>query len=437
MDSFRVHRTKKFKKHNGSYYGRPKRSPVRFIIGALVCATLVFLGWSIGSPVYKFFASGGNPSSTITSSSKSSLTKANSAKDNSQKANSSSNTQKITASNVIKAFYLPASSVSDLNALSTTLNDAKTAGFNAVVVVLKGDDGIVTYKSTVPMAVTVGAISPTAFDAAAVVAKIKAAGLTPIGKIVCFIDPIAPQKVLAAAIKYTPNPQWGWQDWSYPDKRLWLNATTDVARNYCTDLATEAATLGFKNILLDGVQFPVFGTLSTMTTNSTMSKQDAITKFITDTKTAVSAVGGTITVSVPGTLAVGDANPLYGFPANVYSVDVNAISPTFSPSSYVNNFFTGLIVGQTTIKSPDLDPTGTITSTAAQAIVTQKLVNGKQQLIPTIQAYTNTTIANYKQYTTADITGEINALKQSGIDSYILYNPAGIYDFAGIEAGLR
>jgi hypothetical protein len=433
MDNFRVHQVKKFKNHKSGYYGHHKKSPFRIIIGALICATLVFLGWSISAPVYRFIASGGNPSSTTSSPSH----KNNSAKVSSQTANSSSNTQKITSSEVIKAFYLPASSVSDLTALNTTLNKAKAAGFNAVVVLLKGDDGYITYKSNVPMAITVGAVSPTAFDAAVVASKIKAAGLTPIGKIVCFIDPKAPAVVGDAAIKYAPNPQWSWQDWSYPDKRLWLNATKDIARKYCTDLATEAATLGFKNILLDGVQFPVFGTLSSMTTASDMTKEAAITKFITDTKLAVSAAGGNITICVPGTLAVGNINSLYGFPANVYSVDVNAISPTLSPSYYVNQYFSGLLVGQTTIAKPDLDPINTITLTATQAILTQKSVNGKQQLIPTIQAYTNSTIPNYKQYTNADITGEINALKQSGINSYILYNPIGVYDFEGISAGIK
>ena len=129
---------------------------------------------------------------------------------------------------------------------------AERSELNAFVVDVKDDTGYLTYRSTVPTAVRIGANSQLrARDVRERLRIMRERGIYPIARIVVAKDPL-----LAAG-----KPDWAvrhvdgglWRD------RLdfaWVDAFNDSVWVYAAQLAAEAVRIGFAEVQYDYVRFP-------------------------------------------------------------------------------------------------------------------------------------------------------------------------------------
>ncbi|MEZ4456231.1 MAG: putative glycoside hydrolase, partial [Gemmatimonadales bacterium] len=129
---------------------------------------------------------------------------------------------------------------------------ADTTEINALVIDVKDDTGYLTYRSTVPTAIAIGANKQLrARDAARRLHEIKQRGIRTVARIVVAKDPLLARNKPEWAIRRNDGSLW-------TDRKgtNWVDAFNDSVWVYAAQLAREAAAIGFDEIQYDYVRFP-------------------------------------------------------------------------------------------------------------------------------------------------------------------------------------
>jgi hypothetical protein len=124
-----------------------------------------------------------------------------------------------------------------------------------VVIDLKDDDGRITYESDVE--ILQDSVRPFLGDASALVETFEERGIYTIARIVCFADTLLPEAHPELAIidsrpRYRGGP---WVSWG--TGTTWLDPYNETNHEIIVELAREAEALGFDEVQLDYVRFPV------------------------------------------------------------------------------------------------------------------------------------------------------------------------------------
>ncbi len=161
----------------------------------------------------------------------------------------------ITADNLgtVRATYIDNSVLRDVSELMSTLEDAKANGFNAVMLDFKTRDGILTYKSNLISYFAKDDYNEIDWN---ILEKIKLEGFLVLGRIYCFEDTIAPQRLNAYVYENTEKTRIWFDDSAIMGGRVWLDPTNSKAVNYLCSVVNEVAKLGADCIYLESVQFP-------------------------------------------------------------------------------------------------------------------------------------------------------------------------------------
>src|ERR1051326_7074544 len=129
---------------------------------------------------------------------------------------------------------------------------ADTTEINSLVLDVKDDTGYLTYRSSVPTAIAIGANTRLrASDIRERLALLHEKGIHAIARIVVAKDP------LLARMK----PEWAIHDargglWHDRQGNTWVDAYQDSVWIYAADLAAEAVLMGFGEVQFDYVRFP-------------------------------------------------------------------------------------------------------------------------------------------------------------------------------------
>lgn len=176
--------------------------------------------------------------------------------------------------------------------LAAYLSEVKSAGYNAVAVDLKTDQGVITYLTANEAAAQFGAVSATPADLDALAAAVKAAGLTPVARISALKDPIAPHVSRGNSYGYQNSSEVNWLDDSVANGgKPWLNPYMENARKYIADLCAEAAGKGFQTILLTNVNFPTKNTTASMgTLNEFTGREQILAQLVAECQAAAGSV---------------------------------------------------------------------------------------------------------------------------------------------------
>lgn len=397
--------------------GRRRRSggPFLTVLIIVAIAALVFIGWNIYVPLRQVIeGSRHTPSSTVSKA----PSKTSGASHTASKSSSSEAASSKPAA-AVRGIYLPGGSLTAA-AIDQTLTAAKGAGVTTAIAELKSDDGVLHYASKISEVQNNGIVASGALDGASIAQEITKNGMTPAARISCFKDPLAPTVMRDAAIKYAGNHSTNWLDES---GSRWLNPYSPTAVQYITDLAAEAASMGFKQIYLDNVQFPSGAQNRIWYGDSTSSKESALQSFVTAVTQKVHTAGGTVTLVLPAAAAVGSGQASLGQDQDPFGYGADAVSPLLTPSS-----LNGVTIGGTAIASPASN-LATALTTAAQGLKTLNAAKFSNTM-PFIQAGA----VNGSATVTADtVTAQIAALKAAGINNFVFY-ATGAYALTGVAA---
>lgn len=179
------------------------------------------------------------------------------------------------------------------DSLAAYFQSLREAGYNAVCIDLKTEDGRVLYDTAIEDAHLWGAVTESPADVDALVKAAKEAGLTPIARISALRDPKAPHVDRENSFGFNNSVEYNWLDDSPANGgKAWLNPYMPKARAYVSAFCSEAGGKGFEAILLTNVNFPTKNTTQQMgtLTTSTLSREEILTQLVEECQTAAGTV---------------------------------------------------------------------------------------------------------------------------------------------------
>src|SRR5256885_2064925 len=160
---------------------------------------------------------------------------------------------------VVRAAYLTYYGVADKTIRERVLELVAHTELNAVVIDVKGDRGLIPYRTAVPLALEAGAQGPVIIkDFEGFLASLKARNIYTIARIVTFKDNLLAAHRPDLAILDTRTGK-GWID---NEKLAWVDPFREEVWNYNIAIAQEAVRKGFDEVQFDYVRFPTDGKLS-------------------------------------------------------------------------------------------------------------------------------------------------------------------------------
>jgi hypothetical protein len=269
---------------------------------------------------------------------------------------------------------------------------------------LKDESGIVSYESTLPEAIRIGAVTGD-YDLAEAVRELDAKGVRVIGRLVAFRDAKYADAAWADGrtdeVLQTPD----------GDKLATYGGFTNYAhpqvRQYNLDIALEAVSLGVKDILWDYIRRPE-GEPSSMVVPGLVGPSSAsVTEFLAQTQGELRQRGAYQGASVFGIAAAAGDSIAQDVPAMAQVVDY--LAPMLYPSHWG--------AGMYRVPDPINQPGEIIDKSLADF---QRVTAGTGvRFLPWLQDFTLYGVP----YGEAEVRAQIAAAKALGVEGYLLWNP--------------
>lgn len=319
---------------------------------------------------------------------------------------------------VIKGVYVTAYSAGG-ERMATLLDLLDRTELNSMVIDIKDDLGNITYKTTNPK-LQLGNPQPYIKDVDKLMETLKEHDIYPIARVVVFKD-----SVLAKAHPEYSFVQKDGSVWQNGNKDKFVNPYRQEVWEYNVEVAKEAAKLGFKEIQFDYVRFPEGFEKradSLKFTKDEQSRVDIVTGFVEYAKKELEPLGVRVSVDIFGYAASVPAAEGIGQDFVKISSAVHVISPMIYPSHYSTGWFKQ--------KDPDRAPYETIKGAMDDTHKKLEALGDEKPIIrPWIQDFTAKWLGkgHYAQYGVAEVEAQIKALKDSGVDEYLLWNAGNRY----------
>ena len=304
----------------------------------------------------------------------------------------------------------------------------KDSNLNTMVIDVKDDTGNITMKlNTGNKQVDKNTLD--IVDGKKLLKKLHDNNIYPIARIVTFKDTKLANE----------HPEWTFRN---SDGSVWTNGKGDSFVNpfmkevwkYDIDVAKAAAKAGFQDIQFDYVRFPEgFENQADSLTynkgeykNSQMSsgdqRVDTITKFLEYANKELKPMGVNVSADVFGYSALVENAPGIGQSFPKISKNVDAISSMIYPSHWSNGDF-GL-------QAPDTEPYKTVNRyIQKENSLLDTLGKDKPISRPWIQDFTASYLGagNYIDYDAKAISEVVQALKDNGVNEFLLWNAGNDY----------
>jgi hypothetical protein len=295
---------------------------------------------------------------------------------------------------------------------------ARSGQINAVQLDIKDEVGDLGYPSAVPLATTIGT-KMDFFDARAALDELHALGVRVIGRIVCFLDPALARWALANdradyvvhdGSGTTPLPSADYGDAAF------VNFAHPDVQQYQIDLAVEAVRLGFDEILYDYVRRPEDSPAGQTVPLLDTTPEVAVARFVAASAAALKPLGAELGVSVFGISATRPTE--IGQDIRLLAPLVDYVSPMVYPETWAR--------GEYGVERPNRQPYDIVVRSLADF---QHLTSGSgAAVMPWLQDYT---VGSF-EYTEAQITAQLDAVRDAGGRSYLMWNPRALYHWPAI-----
>ena len=292
------------------------------------------------------------------------------------------------------------------------INLINSTDLNAVVIDIKEDSGNISFYLNNSDTDKTEACIPYIKDIKGLLQTLHDNDIYVIGRIACFKDPVLAEASGEPVVDSMGN--------------AWVNPCKQEVWDYVTSIAVDCALLGFDEIQLDYVRFPVgqnsedavYGVAS-----DDESRQEYINSFLSQITSAVHEKAFTpVSANVFGTIITSNVDAKHiGQSYTDFASTVDCISPMIYPSHYAAGDF-GLDV-------PDANPYDTIygaLSGSADALASIP-DEDKSTVRPWLQAFTAENVEGHIEYDKAAIDSEIQAVYDAGYDEWILWNSKSDY----------
>lgn len=321
----------------------------------------------------------------------------------------------------VRGIYVTSSSASLTKRVDDLIALSKRTKINAFVIDVKEDDGTLLFKMKAGEKYNPNANRRSPIkDIDKFMKKMKDNNIYTIARIVSFKDPTYakanPDKAIIT--KSTGKP------FTNSDGVIWVSPHDRYLWEYNIAVAKEAALAGFDEIQFDYVRFPASNggkldkDLDYRNPNKE-SKPETIQKYLQYARKELEALGVYIAADVYGQVGSLPDDMALGQHWESVSNVVDYICPMIYPSHYGKGVY-GLPV-------PDAEPYKTVYRSTQDSMNRNANIDTPAMIRPWIQAFTARWVKGYITYGPEQIELQVKALKDLGINEYILWSPTNRY----------
>ena len=235
---------------------------------------------------------------------------------------------------IVKAAYLTYYGVGDRTIRSRVFGLLEKTELNSVVIDVKGDRGLIPYRTEVPLALAAGAQGPVIikeFDQ--MLSDLKAKGVYTIARIVVFKDNVlaTARPDLAVIDTRTGKP------WIDNEKLAWTDPSREEVWDYVIAVAKEAVRNGFDEIQFDYLRFHTDGRLGAASYSKPNTKETrlaSIRGFLERARKELGPLGAFVAADVFGYTAFNENDTDIGQRLEDLAPYLDFICPMAYPSGY-------------------------------------------------------------------------------------------------------
>ncbi|MBV9578337.1 MAG: hypothetical protein JO057_07095 [Chloroflexi bacterium] len=334
----------------------------------------------------------------------------------------------------VRATYLNYFAVGNADYRQDLLNMLDTTEVNAVVIDIKGDYGLLSYHSNVPLADTIGAnANPTIDDLDGLLSTLHQHGAYVIGRIVVYKDNVLARNGPKAGLDVGVKDRRTGQVWVDGENLAWVDPFQSAAWDYNTDLAREAIQRGFDEVQFDYIRFPTDPSPDSSVADIQYSKPStedsrvaALDSFLSQAHAAVNGAGGFLSMDTFGYTTWWDDDGGIGQDLQVLGNDIDYYCPMIYPST----FNAGL---PRSTPYPDVVslPYDVVYKSLAHA---EPMLAGKHALLrPWLQYFDDYPWATKIRYDGPQIDAQKQAVADAHADGWMLWNAGSLFTRGGID----
>lgn len=310
-----------------------------------------------------------------------------------------------------RALYLTMDTAGTPSRMASIMGHLRShEGLNSLVIDIKDNNGRVPTKPPENVPSKPGSYS----HIPALVHVLADEGYYMIARVVAFQDPYRATTAPEAAIRRADGSLWRDRD-----GRLWLNPYDERNWEFIRDIALWAVDMGFHEIQLDYVRFPDnaqglerSGAVLMPGADKYETRGDCIAAFLTYMDEALEGKAY-LSADIFGfaTIAVDDMG--IGHKLEQIADVVDFICPMVYPSHYYNAGIYGFQV-------PEAHPYEVVYKAMQEAL--ERTQGLRAKIRPWLQDFSMRI-----KYGPAEVEGQIKAVFEHGIETYLLWNPANVY----------
>jgi hypothetical protein len=317
-----------------------------------------------------------------------------------------------------KALYLTFYGIGDRSLRESALKLISETELNSLVIDVKGDRGMITYKSSIPFASEIGAQKLTIIkDIRSLLQSLRERGIYTIARIVVFKD----DTLGLARPDLTVRTQDG-RVWHDRENLIWVDPSRKEVWDYNINIAVEAAQMGFDEIQFDYVRFPDKKGLKFAVPNTEENRVKYISGFLMEAKKRLMPYNVFVAADIFGYVSWNLNDTLIGQKLENLFPCVDYISFMLYPS--------GFQFGIPGYRNPVAYPYQIVSLSLKRAQERTKI--SPVRFRPWLQAFRDYAF-DRRYFNGMEIRNQIKAAEEFGSNGWMLWNPRNIYRPDGLE----
>ncbi|HEX5680970.1 MAG TPA: putative glycoside hydrolase, partial [Desulfobacterales bacterium] len=314
-----------------------------------------------------------------------------------------------------KALYLSFYGVGSKALRGPAMKLIEETELNALVIDVKGDRGMIPYRSSVPLATEVGGQKIiTVRDAEGLMALFKERGVYTIARIVVFKDNLLASARPDLAVK-TPSGE----PWRDRESLAWVDPFRKEVWDYNIQIAVEAAKLGFDEIQFDYVRFPDSHSPRFSQPSTEEARVKAIAGFLQEARSKLAPYNVFTAADIFGYVCWNLNDTDIGQKLDPIASTVDYLSPMLYPS--------GFQFGIPGFRNPVQNPYEIVYLSLKKAQERTKI--SPLRFRPWLQAFKDYAF-DRRQFNGKELRDQISASEKFGSQGWMLWNPVNQYTAA-------
>ncbi|MFA5515185.1 MAG: putative glycoside hydrolase [Desulfuromonadales bacterium] len=288
---------------------------------------------------------------------------------------------------------------------------------NALVIDIKGDRGMISYRSNIPLATEVGAQQIiTLRDLPGLLQSLKAKKIYTIARIVVFKDDKLSQSRPDLAVRDAAG-----EVWKDQEEMAWVDPFRQEVWEYNLAIAAEAAEYGFDEIQFDYIRFPDRAGLVFSRENTQENRVRAINDFLATARERLIPYNIYLSADIFGYVCWNENDTWIGQHLETLAPHIDYLAPMLYPS--------GFQFGVGPYKNPVKNPYEIILLTLDRA--RERTGLPPVRFRPWLQAFRDYAF-DRREFGGVEIQAQVQASRDFGSNGYMLWNPRNVYTAQGL-----